>query len=108
MAENLILLPLGDDGRLSDEARTKIEKNGQVISPGFITAVLKTSPTNRYLEAAGYVNGLRVAAATAADNAVSGVISSGEQSFTMPVPKGASVQVVANVKPGISVWWISL
>ena len=64
---------------------------------GFVVVQIQASPTNRYVEATGFLNGTPVCHASAADNSVPNVISTNKQSFTMPVPSGVRFNVTTNL-----------
>lgn len=72
---------------------------------GYVVVKIECSPAVRNESVDGYVDGIKVIAASAADNSLPGVISSARQSFTMPVPPGSSWRVVANPGKAVEVRW---
>ena len=64
---------------------------------GFAVVRVNASPTHRYVEARGYLNGKLVCSASGADQNVTNVRSTATQSFTLPVPKGAKLKITTNL-----------
>ena len=64
---------------------------------GFAIIRVAASPTQRYVEARGYLNGKLICSASGADQNVPNVRSTATQSFTLPIPKGAKLKIVTNL-----------
>jgi hypothetical protein len=73
-----------------------------VTANTILHVLLEASPANRIVAAWGYVNGVKMCAATAADMALNGAISSPFQSFTLYVPPGARFRITGNGPTGIT------
>lgn len=80
--------------------------NVSTAKGGYLLVVVQASTGSRYVEAFGFLNGRKVAAASAADNYAGNVISCAVQSFLMPVPPGASFSIASNANGGVSANWI--
>ena len=89
-----------------------LDANGQASDPsamgsygGYVVIKIECSPAARNEAIEGFVDGIKVIAATAADNNSDSVISSSKQSFTMPVPPGSTWKVVASPGKAVEVRW---
>ncbi len=82
---------------LEETESTAIASSSTSGIAGFVVVRVHASPSKRNVIAAGYVNGVLVATASAADQSAGGVISSPTQSFTLPVPNGSKVRFRTNL-----------
>lgn len=86
------------------------ERSGVAVTNGFIVVRIQarnTSPQARSILVDGYVDDEHVTSASAADNHLDGVISSGRQSFTMPVQAGDKWRVEVSGGGDFEIRWIA-
>lgn len=89
------------DGTRGGTATSLVHEDTRGTLAGFVVVMVQATPSARYVEAQGFLNGMLVCRASAADN-FNGTISTAVDSFTLPVRYGDSWRVTGNVASAIT------